>query len=165
MDISAPKGAVKRRKVLGRGPGTGKGCTAGRGTKGQKSRSGYSRTISFEGGQMPLLRRVPKRGFNNRKFQKLYQAVNICELNRYKNGDRVDFNLLLKDGLVTRKSKYVKILGKGELRKKLTVVVDKISTQEIKRINKVSEPVWTNVPSSLWWKYVWAQAHVNNIRL
>jgi large subunit ribosomal protein L15 len=127
MNIKPPRGAVKRRKYLGRGTGTGRGTTSGKGTKGQKSRAGYKRKIGFEGGQMPLVRRIPKRGFNNSTFEKRYQIINLSELNRYKNGQKVDYGMLLKDRLVNRKGQWVKLLAKGELHKKLTITVHKAS--------------------------------------
>lgn len=127
MSLRPPYGAVRKRKVLGRGPGTGSGCTSGRGNKGQKSRSGYKRKIGFEGGQMPLARRLPKRGFNNSTFERKYQVINLSDLNRYKNGQKVDYEVLLKDRLVCKKTGWVKLLGKGELQKKVTVHVHKAS--------------------------------------
>ncbi|HUT65511.1 MAG TPA: 50S ribosomal protein L15 [Spirochaetota bacterium] len=127
MSLRPPYGAVRKRKVLGRGPGTGRGCTSGRGNKGQKSRSGYKRKIGFEGGQMPLVRRLPKRGFNNSTFERQYQVINLSDLNRYKNGQKVDYEALLKDRLVCKKTGWVKLLGKGELQKKVTVLVHKAS--------------------------------------
>ncbi len=127
MNIRPPNGALKKRKLLGRGSGTGRGCTSGRGNNGQKSRSGYSKKIGFEGGQMPLVRRVPKRGFNNKNFEKAYQIINLNDLNRYKNGDKVDYTVLLKDRLVSKKSRYVKLLANGNLTKKVHVTVDKAS--------------------------------------
>jgi len=127
MSLRPPYGAVKKRKVLGRGTATGRGCTSGRGNKGQKSRSGYKRKIGFEGGQMPLVRRLPKRGFNNSTFERKYQVINLSDLNRYKNGQKVDYEVLLKDRLVCKKTGWVKLLGKGELQKKVTVQVHKAS--------------------------------------
>jgi large subunit ribosomal protein L15 len=127
MNIKPPRGAIRQRKVLGRGTGTGKGTTCGKGTKGQKCRSGYKKKIGFEGGQMPLARRIPKRGFNNSSFEKHYQIINLSDLNRYKSGQKVDYETLLKDRLVNRKSQWVKLLAKGELKKKLQISVHKVS--------------------------------------
>jgi large subunit ribosomal protein L15 len=147
MSIKPPRGAIKQRKVLGRGSGTGRGTTCGKGTKGQKSRSGYKRKIGFEGGQMPLVRRTPKRGFNNTSFEKCYQIINISDLNRYKSGQKIDYEILLKDRLINRKSRWVKLLAKGELKKKLNIFVNKASkkAQEAVKaaggeIHLVSEP-------------------------
>lgn len=136
MSLSPPAGSRKKKKVRGRGYGSGKGGSCGRGTKGQKARSGYSRAPGFEGGQMPLSRRTPKRGFNNKRFENFYQVVNLKDLNRYHNGQTVDYNLLLKDRLVNRKNSYVKLLGKGRITKKLHVVVNKVSEGAKKEVEK-----------------------------
>ena len=90
---------------------------------------------------MPLSRRVPKRGFNNKKFEKSYQVVNICELNRYNDGDRVDYPVLLKDRLVNKKSRYIKLLAKGELTKKVHVLVHKASKKALEAVEKVGGKV------------------------
>ncbi len=127
MNVHAPHGAVKRRKIVGRGQGTGSGCTSGRGNKGQKARSGYSRKIGFEGGQMPYARRIPKRGFNNRGFEKGFQVVNIRDLAGFNDGDVVDYAALLSKRLVNKKSQFVKLLGDGELKKKLHIKVSRAS--------------------------------------
>ncbi len=129
MSLRAPYGATKKRKVVGRGTGTGRGCTSGRGNKGQKCRSGYSRKIGFEGGQMPLVRRLPKRGFNNSMFEHEYQVINLEDLNRYKNGQKVNYELLREDRLVNGKSQRVKLLAKGELKKKLILEVHRASNK------------------------------------
>jgi len=114
-------GAKRPRKRVGRGPGSGSGKTAGRGEKGQKSRSGYSRRLGFEGGQMPLVRRLPKRGFTN-IFRVEYQVVNVRDLERvFADGDTVSPNSLVDKGLIRRGKRLVKILGDGELSKKLAV--------------------------------------------
>ncbi len=142
MILRPPVKAVKDRKRVGRGQATGNGCTSGRGNKGQKSRSGYSEKIGFEGGQMPLSRRIPKRGFSNKTFKKEYQIVNIEALERkFNDGDRIDYKTLLDKGLVNKKSRYVKILGKGEVSKKFTVVVDKVSEKAKELIEKAGGKV------------------------
>ena len=142
MNLHPPVRSVKSRKRVGRGQGTGNGCTSGRGTKGQKSRSGYSEKIGFEGGQMPLSRRVPKRGFTNKTFKKEYQIVNVGMLDKkFNDGDTVDYSSLIEKGLISRKIKYVKILGEGELTKKLKVVVDKISEKAKEIIEKAGGTV------------------------
>ncbi len=142
MNLHPPVKSVKSRKRVGRGQGTGNGCTSGRGNKGQKSRSGYSEKIGFEGGQMPLSRRVPKRGFTNKTFKKEYQIVNVGMLDKkFNDGDTVDYSSLLEKGLISRKIKYVKVLGEGELTKKLTVVVDKISEKAKEIIEKAGGTV------------------------
>lgn len=142
MNLHPPVKSVKSRKRVGRGQGTGNGCTSGRGNKGQKSRSGYSEKIGFEGGQMPLSRRVPKRGFTNKTFKKEYQIVNVGMLDKkFNDGDTVDYSSLLEKGLISRKIKYVKVLGEGELTKKLKVVVDKISEKAKEIIEKAGGTV------------------------
>ena len=126
-DLHPAPGAKKSRKRVGRGPGSGTGKTAGRGHKGQKSRSGYSRRYGFEGGQMPLVRRIPKRGFCN-IFRVEYQVVNLRDLERvFADGDTVSIEALLEKGLVRHPKRPVKILGEGDLSKKLTVQVHKFS--------------------------------------
>ena len=120
-------GAKRPRKRVGRGPGSGNGKTAGRGHKGQKSRSGYSRRYGFEGGQMPLVRRIPKRGFFN-VFRVDYQVVNLRDLDRlFSDGDQVNPAALIEKGLIRRGPKPVKILATGDLSKKLSIVADKFS--------------------------------------
>ena len=141
MNLSPPVGAIRNRKVLGRGSGSGKGCTSGRGNKGQKSRAGFSRQIGFEGGQMPLARRIPKRGFNNNTFERAFQIVNVRDLERYKDGDRVDYDVMLKDRLITKKCRFIKLLGKGELTKKIHVVVNKVSAGAVKTVEKAGGKV------------------------
>ncbi len=136
MNIHPPIGSLRKRKIVGRGQGTGNGCTAGRGSNGQKSRSGFSRQLGFEGGQMPLSRRIPKRGFNNTKFEKAYQEVNIRDLNRFNDGDEVGYDALLKMGLVNKKSRFVKLLGKGELKRKLKIRVHRASSAAREAVEK-----------------------------
>ena len=134
-DLHPAPGAKKGRKRIGRGPGSGKGKTAGKGHKGQKSRSGYSRRYGFEGGQMPLVRRIPKRGFTN-IFRVEFQVVNLRDLERvFSDGDTVSVDSLVDKGLV-RGKKPVKVLGDGELKKKLTVQVHKFSASAKDGIEK-----------------------------
>ena len=122
-ELSPKKGSRFARKRVGRGPGSGRGKTAGRGHKGQKSRSGFSRRVGFEGGQMPLVRRVPKRGFTN-AFRVEYSTVNVSQLAAV--GSKVDPDTLLEHGLV-RRGRPVKILGDGQVSKKLEVKAHKFS--------------------------------------
>ena len=136
MNLSAPVGATRKRKVVGRGSGSGIGCTCGRGSNGQKSRSGYSRQIGFEGGQMRLARRIPKRGFNNETFKHEFQVINVRDLNCFKDGDRVDYDTLLEKRLINKKCRFVKLLGKGELTKKINVVVHKASGKAVEIVEK-----------------------------
>ena len=126
-DLKPRPGAKHRRKRLGQGESSGRGKTAGRGGKGQTARSGSSIRIGFEGGQMPLIRRIPKRGFNNARFATTYLPVNIEALNAFDDGARVDEAALRKAGLVNGRGDGVKILGDGDLTKKLTVVVNAFS--------------------------------------
>jgi large subunit ribosomal protein L15 len=136
MDLShlrpAP-GSVKRRKRVGRGPGSGHGKTAGRGHKGRGARSGGNTPPGYEGGQMPLARRLPKRGFHN-PFRERYSIVNLASLNRFAAGTVVDLASLQAAGLVRGKQKKVKILAKGELTKALTVKAHAFSRQAREKI-------------------------------
>ena len=120
-DLKPRPGAKHRRKRLGQGESSGHGKTSGRGGKGQTARSGSSIRIGFEGGQMPLIRRIPKRGFNNARHTTRYIPVNLESLNRFNDGTRVDFDALRKAGLANGAAAGVKILGNGELTRKLTV--------------------------------------------
>jgi large subunit ribosomal protein L15 len=120
-------GAKHRRKRLGQGESSGHGKTSGRGGKGQTARSGSSIRIGFEGGQMPLIRRIPKRGFNNTRFAIVRIAVNVGELNQFEDGARVDETALRSVGLANGRADGVKILGTGELTKKLTVIASAVS--------------------------------------
>jgi large subunit ribosomal protein L15 len=130
MDLSslkAPEGAVKNRKRVGRGNASGQGGTAGKGHKGQKARSGGKVRIGFEGGQMPLSRRLPKRGFYN-PFREKYTAVNIMDLRRkFKKGDTVDEGALLNSGIIRKKGENFKILAKGDIDFPIILKVKKIS--------------------------------------
>jgi large subunit ribosomal protein L15 len=126
-DLHPAPGAKRSRKRVGRGPGSGNGKTAGRGHKGQKSRSGYSRRYGFEGGQMPLVRRIPKRGFTN-IFRVEFQVVNLRDLERvFADGDTVSPEEMIDKGLVRGGKRLVKVLADGELSKKLTVRAHKFS--------------------------------------
>ncbi|MDD7184871.1 MAG: 50S ribosomal protein L15 [Ruminococcus sp.] len=125
----------KEVKRVGRGHGSGNGKTAGKGHKGQNARSGGGVRIGFEGGQMPLARRIPKRGFNN-IFATKYAVVNVSDLNKFKDGTVVDTELLIASGLVKKVNDGVKILGNGELTAKLTVKAAKFSQSAIEKIEK-----------------------------
>src|SRR5437660_8751623 len=131
--LKPKKGARHAKKRVGRGPGSGHGKTAGRGEKGQKSRTGFSRMLGFEGGQMPLHRRLPKRGFTN-IFKKEIAVVNVSDLERFENGATVDENALRKAGLVKGRNDGIKVLGDGKLSKKLNVVAHKFSASARKQI-------------------------------
>ena len=119
-ELSPAEGSVKETYRNGRGPGSGNGKTAGKGHKGQNARSGGGVRPGFEGGQLPLYRKLPNRGFHN-KFGKTYAIVNVCDLERFENDTVVDAALLTEVGLVSRIDDGIKILGNGELTKKLTV--------------------------------------------
>lgn len=126
--LRAPAGANKKKHIIGRGRSTGTGGTATRGNKGQKSRSGGGVRLGFEGGQTPLFRRLPARGFNNADFKLEYTAVNLLLLEKfYADGEIVSYVTLVEKGLIKPKETSVKILGKGTLTKKLTIEVGKIS--------------------------------------
>ena len=125
-ELKPPRGAKKKAKRVGRGPGSGQGTTAGRGTKGQRSRSGGGVPPGFEGGQMPLQRRLPKRGFYN-LFRKVLAEINVRDLEPFAADSVVDEELLRQSGLVRGKFDGVKLLGDGEIDKPLTVKVDRCS--------------------------------------
>jgi large subunit ribosomal protein L15 len=125
-DLKPTPGSTHSKKRLGRGVGSGTGKTAGKGTKGQNSRSGGGTRPGFEGGQTPFFKRMPKRGFTNR-FRKEYACVNVSELNRYTEGTIVTKELLLKDRLIRKELSGLKILGNGELTVKLAVQADKFT--------------------------------------
>jgi large subunit ribosomal protein L15 len=129
-------GARHRRKRLGQGESSGHGKTSGRGGKGQTARSGSSIRPGFEGGQMPLIRRIPKRGFNNKRFGVKYIPVNLEFLNVFDDGARVDEALLREAGLANGTLKRIKVLGEGELKKKLTVVAHAFSATAKSKIEK-----------------------------
>ena len=133
-DLKPRPGAKHRRKRLGQGESSGHGKTSGRGGKGQTARSGSSIRIGFEGGQMPLIRRIPKRGFNNARHTTAYVPVNLEALNAFENGARVDVEALCKAGLANGPVKLIKILGDGALTKKLTIVAHKFSATAKQKI-------------------------------
>ncbi|WP_427340476.1 50S ribosomal protein L15 [Caloranaerobacter sp. DY30410] len=139
-ELRPNEGSTKARKRLGRGTATGQGKTAGRGQKGQKARSGGGVRPGFEGGQMPLYRRLPKRGFTNR-FAKEYVIVNVETLNRFEDNTEVTPELLLETGIIKKVMDGVKILGDGELNKKLTVKAHKFSKSAIEKIEGVGGKV------------------------
>ena len=139
-DIKPVRGAVKKRKRVGCGIGSGHGKTATRGHKGQNSRSGGGVPPWFEGGQMPLQRRVPKRGFTN-IFKTTYQVVNLESLNRFDKGTRVDRMALLDAGLMKKAAVPVKVLGRGELKVALDIVVDAVSASAAKAIREAGGSV------------------------
>jgi len=133
-DLAPAKGAKKKRKRIGRGPGSGHGKTSTKGHKGLLARSGGGKQPGFEGGQMPLIRRIPKRGFNNARHTVAYVPVNLDSLNQFDNGARVDVEAIRKAGLANGPIKLIKILGDGELKKKLTVAAHKFSASAKQKI-------------------------------
>jgi len=136
-DLKPRPGAKHRRKRLGQGESSGHGKTSGRGGKGQTARSGSSIRIGFEGGQMPLIRRIPKRGFNNSRFAVRYIPVNLEALNKFEEGATVDEAALRAVGLANGRVKRIKILGDGELTRKLTVKVHAFSAAARAKIEKL----------------------------
>ena len=134
-NLKAPEGATHKKKRVGRGPGSGLGKTAGRGNKGQKSRSGYSGMRGFEGGQMPLHRRLPKRGFTN-IFKREWAEVNLADLEKqFEAGASVTPEALVEKGLVRKsKAKSVVVLGQGELKKNLTISAHRFSSAAKQKI-------------------------------
>ncbi len=129
--------ATKAKKRVGRGPASGTGKTAGRGENGQNSRSGGGVRVGFEGGQTPLFRRLPKRGFSNAKFKKIYAVINLSDLNKFDNGAEVTPELLKDMGLVKNTLDGIKVLGNGVLEKKLTVKANKFSASAFEQIEKL----------------------------
>ena len=141
-DILSAAGKYKARTRVGRGQGSGHGKTSGRGTKGYHSRPGSNRDLGFEGGQNPMLKRIPKRGFNNENFRVEYEVVNLaCLQEKFDDGARVDVATLFKARLISGPAALVKILGTGELTKKLTVAAKKFSKSAAEKIAKAGGSV------------------------
>jgi large subunit ribosomal protein L15 len=138
-NLSPQKGAKKQRKRVGRGSGTGLGKTSGRGHKGAKSRSGYKSKPGFEGGQMPLQRRLPKRGFTN-TFKKVFDIVSLSQLDSFESGQEVTTQALVEAGMV-KAGRLAKVLANGEITKAITVKVDKVSGQARELIEKAGGTV------------------------
>ena len=136
--LSAPQGANKKPKRVGRGSSSGLGSTAGKGNKGQQSRSGGKTYVGFEGGQMPLYRRIARKGFSNYPFKKEYVCINVEQLEaKFNDGETVDKTALIEKGFISSKNaSLVKVLGNGEVSKKLTVIVDKVSESAKAKIEK-----------------------------
>ena len=132
-ELKKPEGSTRARKRVGRGTGSGLGTTSGRGMNGQNSRSGGGTRLGFEGGQMPLYRRRPKRGFTNH-WKKEYVGVNVEKLNCFEDGATVTSQMIIDAGLAKKVTAGVKILGGGELKKNLTVQAEKFSDSAIEKI-------------------------------
>lgn len=142
FELHAPQGANKAPKRVGRGSSSGLGTTAGKGNKGQQSRSGGKTYVGFEGGQMPLYRRIARRGFSNEPFKKEYAIFNLQQLEeKYADGETVDSASLAAKGLLTKNADGIKVLGNGEISKKLTVCVDKVSGSAKEKIEKAGGSV------------------------
>lgn len=140
--LSPNPGSKKRRKRLGQGESSGKGKTSGKGHKGQKARSGGSVRLGFEGGQMPIIRRLPKRGFNNTAFKTTFGIVNLDDLEKkFEAGASVNEEALRESGLIRGKVHGVKVLGRGELTKKLTLEIDHITDSAREKIEKAGGTV------------------------
>ena len=134
-DLHPAEGSTHKNKRLGQGPGSGKGKTAGKGHKGDKSRTGGGVRPGFEGGQMPLTRRTPKRGFNNARFAKVFQVVNLDTLDKkFSAGSEVDFDAMFNARVIRKKNIPVKILAKGELSKSFKIKAAAFSAEAIKKI-------------------------------
>ena len=136
-ELSPAEGSVKASFRKGRGAGSGNGKTAGKGHKGQNARSGGGVRPGFEGGQLPLYRKLPKRGFNNARFGKVYAVINVKSLNIFNDGDVVDSAALLNAGVINTLNDGVKVLGEGELTKKLTVCAKVFSASAKEKIEAV----------------------------
>ena len=136
-ELSPAEGSVKEGFRKGRGAGSGNGKTAGKGHKGQNARSGGGVRPGFEGGQLPLYRKLPKRGFNNFRFGKVYAIVNVQTLNKFNDGDVVDAAALLAAGVVNVVNDGIKVLGEGEITKKLTVKAAVFSASAKEKIEAV----------------------------
>ena len=136
--LAPSEGARKNKKRVGRGPGSGSGKTAARGHKGARSRTGYSAKPGFEGGQMPLHRRLPKRGFNNKRFAVQYIEINVGDLDRFDEGMTLDAQSMKQSGLITlpKVNDGIKILGNGELTKKLHVRANAFTASAKDKIEK-----------------------------
>ena len=126
-ELRPAEGSVQERFRKGRGPGSGNGKTAGKGHKGQNARSGGGVRPGFEGGQFPIYRQLPKRGFNNKRFATVYATVNVSVLDKYEDGAVVDIETLLADGVLKNACDGLKILGEGDITKKLTVKASKFT--------------------------------------
>ena len=133
-ELRPAEGSVQERYRKGRGPGSGNGKTAGKGHKGQNARSGGGVRPGFEGGQFPIYRQLPKRGFNNKRFATVYATINVSDLNRFEDGAIVDIQTLLDSRVIRKAQDGLKVLGNGEITKKLTVKAAKFSAAAKEKI-------------------------------
>ena len=136
-ELKYNEGSKKDIKRLGRGSSSGTGKTSGRGENGQKSRSGGGVRVGFEGGQLPLYRKLPKRGFSNAMFKKTYAVINVSDLNKFEEGTEITPELLFEMGIIKKQLSGIKVLGNGELTKKLTVKAHKFSTSAKMKIENI----------------------------
>ena len=135
-ELVANEGATQSKKRVGRGPGSGLGKTSGKGQKGQNARSGGGVSPVFEGGQLPLYRRLPKRGFSNHDFKTVYAVINVGDLNVFNDGDVVTPALLKEKGIVKKQLNGIKVLGNGTLEKKLTIQAHRFSSSALRKIEE-----------------------------
>lgn len=135
-ELKKNEGATFRKKIVGRGSGSGLGKTSGRGQKGQNARSGGGVSPVFEGGQLPLYRRLPKRGFSNHDFKTVYAVINLSDLNVFNDGDVVTPALLKEKGIVKKQLNGIKVLGNGTLEKKLTIQAHRFSSSALRKIEE-----------------------------
>ena len=135
-ELKKNEGATFRKKIVGRGSGSGLGKTSGRGQKGQNARSGGGVSPVFEGGQLPLYRRLPKRGFSNHDFKTVYAVINVSDLNVFNDGDVVTPALLKEKGIVKKQLDGIKVLGNGTLDKKLTIQAHRFSSSALRKIEE-----------------------------
>ena len=135
-ELKKNEGATFRKKIVGRGSGTGLGKTSGRGQKGQNARSGGGVSPVFEGGQLPLYRRLPKRGFSNHDFKTVYAIINVGDLNVFNDGDVVTPALLKEKGIVKKQLNGIKVLGNGTLEKKITIQAHRFSSSALRKIEE-----------------------------
>lgn len=136
-NITPTEGAFKERKRVGRGTGSGLGKTSGKGHKGQNARSGGGVRVGFEGGQLPLFRRLSKRGFNNYNFRTNYAVINLSDLEKFADGTEVTPELLIENGIIKKQLDGIKVLGHGTLTKKLNVKANKFSTTAKEKIEAI----------------------------
>ena len=136
-ELKKNPGATHSKKIVGRGPGSGLGKTSGKGHKGQNARSGGGVRPGFEGGQLPLFRRLPKRGFSNARFKTVYAVINLSDLNKFEEGAVITPELLKEMGILKKQLAGVKVLGNGNLTKKLTVKANKFSQSAVEKIEAI----------------------------
>ena len=137
MKLNELEASTKARKRIGRGPGSGNGKTSGKGEKGQNARSGRGVRPGFEGGQLPLFRRLSKRGFNNYNFRTNYAVINLSDLEKFADGTEVTPELLIENGIIKKQLDGIKVLGHGTLTKKLNVKANKFSTTAKEKIEAI----------------------------